>query len=239
MITVQCSDSAVAICSNVLPRAGKLIGGMFLLVTGASGAGKSTVRRAVTAYLQPQISCLELRDLVSVPRLPDIAWRQRATEAAVQRALKLQAEGRHLLLCGDPVAAGEVLAAPSASGLEGVAVCLLDVSPEAQRARLARRGDDPALLAHHFAFADWMRGHARDPRHMPHVLSAAGWAAMRWERWTRIDPADGIWGMRVLDTSELVPEQVAAEVIAWCRDALCGRVPVMHATAARHGCARR
>jgi hypothetical protein len=145
---------------------------MFLLVTGASGAGKSTVRRLVTADLSPEVECVELHHVSSVPPFPTIAWRQQATEAAVQRAVELQAERRHLLLCGDPVAAGEVLAAPSAVELDGVAVCLLDLSPEAQASRLAGRGDDPALLADHHAFAGWMRGHARDPGHMPHVLSA-------------------------------------------------------------------
>jgi energy-coupling factor transporter ATP-binding protein EcfA2 len=92
---------------------------MFLLVTGASGAGKSTVRRAVARELPPEIECVELHDVISVPRLPTIAWRQQATEAVVGRALELQAKGRHLLLSGDPVAAGEVLAAPSAVALNG------------------------------------------------------------------------------------------------------------------------
>jgi hypothetical protein len=114
---------------------------------------------------------VELGDVFEVPRLPTLAWRQQATEAVVQRALQLQAQGRHLLLSGDPVAAGEVIAAPSATRLNGVAVCLLDVSADAQAARLGRRGDDPAPLEHHLAFADWMRGHARDPHHRPHVLS--------------------------------------------------------------------
>lgn len=93
--------------------------------------------------------------------------------------------------------------------LDGVAVCLLDLSPDARTARLARRGDDPALLPHHHAFADWMRGHAENPGHMPHVLSTNGWEAMHWERWIGIDPADGDWAMSVLDTSELSPGQVA------------------------------
>jgi hypothetical protein len=43
-----------------------------------------------------------------------------------------------------------------------------------------------------------MRGHARDPRHMPHLLSINGWEAMRWECWTGIEPAKGNWGMEVL-----------------------------------------
>jgi hypothetical protein len=202
---------------------------MFLLVTGASGAGKSTVRREVERELSPEVECVELHDVVGAPAFPDIAWRQQATEAVVQLAVRLQAEGTHLLLSGDPVAAGEVLAAPSAGELHGIAVCLLDVSPDAQTARLAQRGDDPALLPHHHAFAEWMRGHANDPRHMPHVLSTNGWGAMRWERWTGIDPTNGNWGMEVLDTSELSPGQVAAEIVTWCRRALCGDAPVLYA----------
>ena len=51
---------------------------VFLLVTGASGAGKSTARQS----------------------------------------LALQAQGRDLLLAGDPVAAGELIAAPSADQLD-------------------------------------------------------------------------------------------------------------------------
>ena len=161
---------------------------MFLLVTGASGAGKSTVRVAVAPVLSPDVECVELHDVIDVPAFPTLVWRQQATEAAVQRALALQNEQRHLLLSGDPVAAGEVLAAPSAAHLHGVAACLLDVGPEGQSARLIRRGDAPALMADHHAFAPWMRGHASDPRHMPHVLSNNGWEAMRWERWTGLGP---------------------------------------------------
>jgi ABC-type multidrug transport system fused ATPase/permease subunit len=124
---------------------------MFLLVTGASGAGKSTARLAVTPVLSPDVECVELHDIIDVPARPTLAWRQQATEVAVQRALALQDEHRHLLLSGDPVAAGEVLAAPSAVYLHGVAACLLDVSPGVQSARLNRRGDAPALMADHHA----------------------------------------------------------------------------------------
>lgn len=130
------------------------------------------------------------------------------------------------MLAGDPVAAGELLAAPSADALDGIAVCLLDVDREAQAERLAARGDHPALFVHHAAFAEWMRAHARDPGHMPHVLQVDGWGRMRWERW----PAPGEelgWAMQVLDTSHLTADQVAARLLDWCRRALAGHAPVM------------
>jgi hypothetical protein len=113
---------------------------MFLLVSGASGAGKSTARRLVAGELEPGVECVELHDVVAMPRAPTLAWRQRATEAVVCHALKLQEDGRHVLLAGDPVAAGEVLAAPSADRLDGIAVCLLDVARDTQAARLVRGG---------------------------------------------------------------------------------------------------
>jgi hypothetical protein len=202
---------------------------MFLLITGASGAGKSSVREAVAPALAPAVECVELRHLVSISAFATIAGRQRAAEAAVRRALGLQADGRHLLLSGDPVAAGEVLAAPSADALDGIAVCLLDVSPQAQTERLLHRGDPARLLPDHRAFAKWMRGHARDPRHMPHVLTTGGWEAMRWDRLSAVDSAVGAWGMEIVDTSTLSRDQVAAEVLAWCHRALNADAPVLRA----------
>jgi len=199
---------------------------MFLLVSGASGAGKSTARRLVAGELEPEVECVELHDVVPIPRAPTLAWRQRATEAVVCHALDLQAHDRHLLLAGDPVAACEVLAAPSADRLDGIAVCLLDVDRDTQVARLLARGDDPALLVHHVAFADWMRGHAIDPHHQPEVLQTDGWEQMRWERCRRLHDARS-WAMHVLDTSSLTAAAVACELLAWCRRALAGRAPAM------------
>lgn len=197
---------------------------VLLLITGASGAGKSSVRRAIARELCPVVECVELRDVVAVPVAPTLAWRQRATEAVVRRALELQRSGRHLLLSGDPVAAAEVVAAPSAPALTGLAVCLLDLAPEVQASRLAARGDDPALLADHQAFAEWMRAHAGDPLHMPHVLSTGGWDQMRWERLTDLRSS---WRTHVIDTSAMTRPAVAEAVLAWCRSVLAGQAPVL------------
>ena len=136
---------------------------MLLLITGASGVGKSTVRTIVAPELSPRVECVELLDLTPPPDAMTRVWRQQTAEVAVRRAVELQDAGRHLLLAGDPVPAAEIVAAPSAPELDAIAVCLLDASAKAQAERLAARGDDPALLVHHQAFAEWMRRQATDP----------------------------------------------------------------------------
>lgn len=195
---------------------------MLLLITGASGMGKSSVRGLLAPALEPEVECVELGGVVTVPAWPDLAWRQRATEAGVQRALEREAEGRHLLLAGDPVAPGEVMAAPSAHRLGAVRACLLDASAERQEERLRGRGDPDALFPDHVAFATWMRAHAEDPSHMPQVLTGGGWKEMRWERWIGRPRADLTWDIVRIDTSELTVEEVAAETLAWVRAALRG-----------------
>lgn len=197
---------------------------MLLLVTGASGVGKSTVRVAVESSLAPAVECVELSHLVPIPATPTRVWRQQAAEAAVCRAVQLQPFGRHLLLAGDPVPAVEVAAAPSATSLEAIAVCLLDASHEAQAERLRVRGDDPALLIHHQAFADWMRSQATDPHHMTHVVSDGGWEEMRWQRLKCLAPG---WRMQSVDTSDMTKSDVASSVLEWCRQALKGDAPML------------
>jgi hypothetical protein len=106
---------------------------------------------------------------------------------------------------------------------------LLDASAEAQAERLAARGNDPALLVHHQAFAEWMRQQASDPLHMLHVVSDQGWEEMRWERLERL--VDG-WQMRTIDTSDLSRQEVGDLVLEWCRLALAGDVPSLRVNSA-------
>lgn len=193
---------------------------MLLLISGASGAGNTSVRETIASDLAPDVEAVELRHLGAVPAVPDVAWRQRMAERAVARARQLDGQGRHLLLAGDPVAPGEVLAAPSAASVD-IAVCLLDVSEQVQRDRLRRRGDPDERLPHHVAFAEWMRGHAADPAHMPHVLTTGGWDDMRWARLTTLP-----WQMTVIDGSSLSVADAGHAVLQWVRDALTGRAPV-------------
>lgn len=118
---------------------------MMLLVTGASGVGKSTVRALIAEELAPQVRAVELTQIAGPPTY-ERGWRQRAVEQVVQVALAEQEAGRHLLLAGDPVPPGEVLAAPSADRLDGFAACLLDCGPDEQERRLRERGDPEDLL---------------------------------------------------------------------------------------------
>jgi hypothetical protein len=200
---------------------------VLLLITGASGVGKSSARAAIAPELSPWVECVELGDLspVSIETAMTRVWRQQTAEIAVRRAVELQALGRHLLLAGDPVPALEIVAAPSAPLLDAIAVCLLDVDAEEQAARLAARDDPPALLRHHQAFAEWMRRQASDPLHMPDVVSDQGWEEMRWDR---LEQVGDDWRMHVIDTSRASEEDVADAALQWCRRALAGEAPTLH-----------
>ena len=155
---------------------------MLLLVTGASGVGKSTARIHAAKLLDPSFVAVELGHLGPIPSVPTVRWRQQQVEVAVRRASDLAQDGLHLLLAGDPIPAGEVLAAPSADEVD-VAVCLLDADPRSQSARLDARQDPPELRHLHLAFADWMRVHAVDPSHVPEAVTTDSWEPMWWDRW--------------------------------------------------------
>lgn len=200
---------------------------MLLLLTGASGVGKSTVHALIAPELLPEVECVELLQLSPSPAAITLVWRQQTAELAVRRAVELQASGRHLLLAGDPVPAIEVVAAPSAPQLEAVAVCLLDADADTQAERLAMRGDPPELLVHHHAFAEWMRRQATDPLHMTEVVSNAGWPQMRWER---LESLAAVWAMHTIDTSSMTTVNVAGAVVQWCRSAIAGDAPILTIT---------
>ena len=185
------------------------------------------MRAVVAPELSPAVECVELSDLTPLPAAMTRVWRQQAAETAVRRAGELQASGRHLLLAGDPVPAAEIVAAPSAPRLDAIAACLLDATPEVQAERLTARGDHPALLPHHQAFAEWMRRQASDPLHMTHVVSDAGWEEMRWERLGELAPE---WGMHTIDTTHMTRREAADAVLDWCRRALAGDAPALRFT---------
>lgn len=189
---------------------------MFFLITGASGVGKSTVRKLIEPEFAGLLEIAELGMLGSTPKW-DIEWRHRMVERAVLHALQAQRKGKHFVLCGDPVPPGEVWAAPSADRLDRLVVCLLDAGEKAQTARLRERGDDLKFIGHHVAFADWMRHHVVDHRHRPEVITRNAWPQMRWERWVNHVAVQPPWSSYIIETSELRSREVALLVAQWLR----------------------
>lgn len=192
---------------------------MLLSLTGASGAGRSSA----LAHLQEMdwdgsVVCVEF-DSLGVPQGADTAWRHSAIELWVQRALEEQARGRHLLLCGQ-VPIGELLAAPSADRLEGIAACVLHCSPGVREARLRGRGEPEESLVHHVRFGEWFYRHSQDPGHAPEVIRVDSGVPMRWDRWEDWGSGDPRWTAHIIDTDSLTSEQVAQQVAGWARGAL-------------------
>lgn len=195
---------------------------MLLSLTGASGAGKSTVLDRLRALgSDPLRRCVEF-DSIGVPDGADTAWRHGAIEWWVQEALKLQEGGIHLLLCGQ-VPMGELLASPSAGRLDGVAVCLLHCSADVRRERLLSRGEDPEAIEHHARFGEWFLHHTRDPRYAPEVIQVAGDDAMEWNRWVGRASEEMGWRATIIDTDVLSVDESAVQVARWVREALDGK----------------
>jgi len=178
--------------------------------------GKTTVRKMVAAQFAERLESAELVEVAGPPEW-SLRWRHQAVEKAVQRAVQAQRHGKHFLLCGDPVPPAELYAAPSADQLESIAVCLLDATEDSQRIRLMERGDDPALIPHHVAFAAWMREHITNPRHRLDVVRQGGWEKMQWERSLAAMDQQQLWMSHRIDTSELDPSAVAKLVTIWIR----------------------
>ncbi|WP_203581434.1 AAA family ATPase [Microbacterium hibisci] len=196
---------------------------MLLLVTGASGAGKSTVLAKLTTvdWRQPVV-CAEF-DAIGVPEGADTAWRHASVEEWVSHAADLQAQGVHLLLFGQ-VALGELLAAPSTERIDGVAVCLLHCSPDVRSARLRERGEPEETLVHHARFGEWLLEHTRDPAHHPEVIRVVETSArMRWDRWESWSAGDPRWDARIIDTDDVSAVDAADLVEAWARARLARR----------------
>jgi hypothetical protein len=178
--------------------------GLNLSAALAATLGKRLLERRaalpelVRALVSRPVTCAEF-DSVGVP--PEIVrstgadgtiWRQNTIEQWIQRAVDEQRAGRHLLLCGQ-MPAGEILAAPSAELLDGIAAFLLHCSPEVRRKRLIDRGEDPEMLQAQVAFGEWFLAHLTNPAHMPEVIVVRGATRVRWDRWQHWTAGDPGW----------------------------------------------
>ena len=191
---------------------------MFFLLFGSSASGKTVVLDAIRG----RIDRLAVHDFdeVGVPSGADLAWRHRANEQWVQRALGYQAQRRDVLLAGQ-TPLGELLAAPAASRLEAIAACLLDCDDATRAARLEARGQEwlsrvGGSFRDYLNWAGWMRAHAADPASRVEVIRCeAAWSEMRWSRLSGWHAGDPRWHVHVVDTSASPVEEVARELVEW------------------------
>lgn len=168
---------------------------MLFVLTGSAGSGKSTALRELSVR-RGGLAVFDFDDLRPPPGASQ-SWWQRHIDERVARAVAEQAHGRDTVLAGW-LTVGEVLAAPLAEGLEGVAACLLDCTDDVRLARIERRA----------ASGTW-RQHT--PEEAAGYLRAA--ARMR----------ETAAGMFRLDTSGLDPEAVATRLDGWMAHAQSGR----------------
>ncbi|MEM7246534.1 MAG: hypothetical protein AAF533_14375 [Acidobacteriota bacterium] len=187
---------------------------MLFFVWGASGSGKTTAMRSLQERL-PDLVAHDF-DEVGVPAGADQLWRHRAAERWLQVVLEHQSEGRDVLLTGQ-LPHGELLACPSADQLDGIASCLLDctdVEERFARIRGRERGTGSAT-PEMAAWAQWMRGHARDPQWHPEVITEVGAPEMCWERWTSWPTGDPRWRVEVIDNAGTELDETVERVLAW------------------------
>lgn len=187
---------------------------MLFLVSGASGSGKSRLRRELEQS-EPGRLWLDFDD----PRIPPDSGkmgRQRRLEGWLGVVLEAQARGQDAaLFAQSPL--GELLAAPSAQYLTGVRALLLDVGDVERVERLRLRGTPEHATQDMLNWAAWHRLHASDPLWRPDVLSEDGWSEMVWSRWTDWQGDDPRWRVTVLDSSEQDAAETARLVQEWIR----------------------
>ena len=90
--------------------------------------------------------------------------------------------------------------------------------------RLMERGDDPALIPRHIAFAAWMRAHIINPGHRLEVVKQGGWDKMQWDRWTAAADRSGLRKPHRIDTTGLNPADVGKLAAAWIRQQMAEHV---------------
>jgi hypothetical protein len=188
---------------------------MLLILTGSSCSGKTTLARAL-GDRAPNVAIHD-HDEIGVPEDADAQWRNRTTEQWIGRALTYQDRGMDVLLTGQSPL-GEILASPSATQLDGIAVCLVDVDDEERRRRLDRRDDGrwpPAVLDSFVGWGAWHRGHAEDPRYRPDVIIDGSWPDMAWDRWSGWTKEDPRWDTYLLDTTGRSTTQSVDDLERW------------------------
>lgn len=165
--------------------------GQVVVVTGASGAGKTTLVRALEAQQLPGVDC-HYFDSVGVPTAEQMTaefgspagWQAATLERWIARLASASVSGRVAVLDGQ-VRPSEVRAAFARHGVGRGEILLIDCGHAAREARLRNERGQPQLASADMAcWAAYLRGQA------------------------------DAFGLPILDTTELTVGRAAQEFIA-------------------------
>ena len=215
---------------------------MLFMIMGASGSGKTTQFRGLEG-LVAAAAVHDLDDPFGEPAKPtelDREWRALQTEGWVQHALALQGGGQDTVLVGGVF--GELLACPSATGLDGIAGCLLDCEENERLRRLRARDPERDLtddeLWPHLIWSAWLRLHRCDPSWLARPLRGADPGSpsegvapwLEWSRWESWEAGDPRWSFHRLDTTHRAPAETTRKLLKWIdeqrRLGRTGRLPL-------------
>jgi hypothetical protein len=109
---------------------------------------------------------------------------------------------------------GEMLAAPSAIEIDGIAGCLIDCNDSVRIHRLRQRGVGLATQAQ-LNWAAWHRAHSLDPQWDRTPLAMNDAMGYQWQRWGQWTAGDTRWQFETVDSSSKTPEEVCAWLVEW------------------------
>lgn len=139
---------------------------MIVVVTGASGAGKTTLVRALEATALPDVACFYF-DAIGVPSRDEMVdrwggpreWQAAATEEWLRR-LTHDADGVRIAVLDGQTAPSLVLAATERLGIPAPLILLVDCDRAERNARLRARGQPELASADMDCWAAYLRGQA-------------------------------------------------------------------------------
>lgn len=184
---------------------------MLILMSGSSGAGKTTIGPRVATLVDD----LVFHD-IDEPGGPQGSDRVDVLDGWIRRAVALERDGLDMLLATQSPF-GELLACPNADQIDALAGCCLDCRDTVRARRIKDRGRPYAdiLGMDIMCWAVFHRMHAADPQWEQRVICKGAYPERHWHRWIEWTTDDPRWAVPTFDTSDQTPDQVAAIVAAW------------------------